>query len=262
VADADRLGTRYVSGGYVYQVTDNEQGDLLAGPVFPTDPPPVFHGQGMPEAFRESLGPVDGRQLVIGNSIIEEERDPGQMNTWRVHERCDWEVDRETPSQLRMQTRQSLGDWSLQLERRLVLNERGLLTETRVTNDGCAPLPLVWYAHPFLPWPQDGICGSFSFAMTLPDNPGFAVDGENQIVRIADHDWGEKGQFVQIEGCAGKELRARYHHPVTGNLLVISDFKMSQMPIWGNDCTVSFEPFMEHDLAPATTVSWSLVYSF
>ncbi|MBT6145434.1 MAG: hypothetical protein HOH74_08400, partial [Gemmatimonadetes bacterium] len=150
----------------------------------------------------------------------------------------------------------------VQLERRLVLNERGLLTETRVTNDGCAPLPLVWYAHPFLPWPQDGICGSFSFAMTLPDNPGFAVDGENQIVRIADHDWGEKGQFVQIEGCAGKELRARYHHPVTGNLLVISDFKMSQMPIWGNDCTVSFEPFMEHDLAPATTVSWSLVYSF
>lgn len=260
VTDEDRLGTRYVSGCYVYQVTDTNLGDLLSGPAFPAHRPPVFDGQGMPEAFRNPLGPVDGRQLVIGNSIIEEERDPAQMNTWRVHERCEWEVERDA-TQFQMSTRQALGDWSLRLERRLVLNERTVLTETRLTNDGTASLPLVWYAHPFLPWPADDVCCSFSFPTSLPDNPGFAVDGDGQILRIATHDW-TAGQFVQIEGCAGHQMRARYHHPVTGQLLVASDFDLSQMPIWGNACTVSFEPFIERQLSPGTTVSWSLVYTF
>ncbi len=260
VDDEDRLGTRYVSGCYVYQVTDAVRGEILAGPVFPHPQPPVFHGQGMPEAFRESLGPVDGLRLVLGNSLVTAEDDPEQMNTKQVHERCRWSVER-TSTQLRMETQQSLGDWAATVERRIVLNERGVLTETRMTNTGKVPLPLVWYAHPFFPWPADDICCSFSFDASIPSNPGFKVDENGQIVRDQTHDW-ESGQFVQIEGCEGQQLRAQYFHPNSQHIAVQGDFALSQMPIWGNAHTVSFEPYLEQELPCATTFSWSLVYTF
>ncbi len=259
VADEDRLGTRYVSGCYVYAVVDSKLGNMLAGPVYPHDPPAVFHGQGMPEAFRDSLAVDDGRRMVIGNAIVSQEPDPDEMNTWQIEERCTWEVE-HGDTQLRMATQQRLGDWSVQVERRLVLNDRGVLSETRVTNDGPEVLPLVWYAHPFFPWPDDGVCRSFTSDLTMPENPGFGLDDEGQIVRKADHDW-DKGQFVKIEGCQGRDVRAQYHHP-RGQITVHNDFELAQMPIWGNSCTVSFEPHLEKTLASSTVFSWSLVYSF
>jgi hypothetical protein len=260
VDDEDRLGTRYVSGCYVYQVTDAVHGDLLAGPAFAQEHPPVYHGQGMPEAFRNALGDEEGVRLILGNSLVSAEPDPEQMNTSRVHERCQWSVE-QTRSQVQMVTQQSLGDWSATVERRVVLNERGVLSETRVTNKGTVPLPLVWYAHPFFPWPQDDICCSFSFDTSIVSNPGFHVSPSGQILRKPAHDW-EKGQFVQIEGCEEQELRAQYFHPVTGQVVVQSDFELSHMPIWGNACTVSFEPYMERELATGVTFSWSLIYTF
>ncbi|MEC8992844.1 MAG: hypothetical protein VX656_16490 [Candidatus Latescibacterota bacterium] len=79
-------------------------------------------------------------------------------------------------------------------------------------------------------------------------------------MRKADHDW-DKGQFVKIEGCQGRDVRAQYHHP-RGQITVHNDFELAQMPIWGNSCTVSFEPHLEKTLASSTVFSWSLVYSF
>jgi len=78
VDDEDRLGTRYVSGCYVYQVTDAVHGDLLAGPDFAQEHPPVYHGQGMPEAFRNALGEEEGVRLILGNSLVSAEPDPEQ----------------------------------------------------------------------------------------------------------------------------------------------------------------------------------------
>jgi hypothetical protein len=54
--DARRLGSRYCHGGFVWQVSEHRRGEagpkpLLSGPVFPAEPP-VFDGQGLPEAFQ------------------------------------------------------------------------------------------------------------------------------------------------------------------------------------------------------------------
>ena len=44
IADARKLGSRYCSGGYVWQVSDARHGPLLSGPRFPDAEPPVFDG--------------------------------------------------------------------------------------------------------------------------------------------------------------------------------------------------------------------------
>ena len=257
VDDADRLGTRYVSGGYIYQVDDATLGPLFSGPVYPDDPPPVFDGQGIPEAFRVTTEAVDGQNIVFGNSIIVDDGSRGRIK--EVVERCRWRVDHEE-TQIRMSTTQRFGDMALSLHRGVSLAGRQITSTTRVQNIGSAPLPLMWFAHPFFPWPEDGVCCRFSCDISLPDNPGFALNGDGFITRVPEHDW-DKGQFIQIDGVRGHHIEAVMHHPTRGEMTVTGDFEMSEMPIWGNACTVSFEPYLEQPVAPGDEFAWSLTYS-
>ncbi|MEC7281971.1 MAG: hypothetical protein VXU50_07875, partial [Verrucomicrobiota bacterium] len=50
VADRERFGTRYCTGGYIFQVTDANYGPLLSGPTYP-DSFNTYDGQGIPDAF-------------------------------------------------------------------------------------------------------------------------------------------------------------------------------------------------------------------
>ena len=126
-------------------------------------------------------------------------------------------------------------------------------------NIGSVPVPLTWFAHPFFPWPEDGVCCRFSGDISLSDNPGFGLDENGFIVRLPDHDW-SRGQLTQIEGLKGHRLDAVMRHPVRGEMTVQGDFAMSQMPIWGNACTVSFEPYLEESVDPNAELAWSLSY--
>ena len=256
VEDASRLGVRYVSGCYVYQIDDARLGPLFSGPVYPVDPPPVFDGQGIPEAFRLTVDPSEGCSIVFGNAIIADDGSRGRDKA--ALERCRWRTDQEE-LRLRMSTTQQFGDISLNLHREIALAGREITSSTRVQNTGSAPLPLMWYAHPFFPWPEDGVCCRFSCNVNLPENPGFRVNDEGFIERIPEHDWG-KGQFIQIDGVQGHHIEATMRHPTRGEMMVTGDVAMSEMPIWGNACTVSFEPYLQQVVAPNTELTWSLTY--
>ncbi|MGA1198082.1 MAG: hypothetical protein ACO36I_16465, partial [Candidatus Latescibacterota bacterium] len=52
VADQERFGTRYCTGGYIFQVTDTKHGNLLSGPTYPNSFN-WFDVQGMPDAFNK-----------------------------------------------------------------------------------------------------------------------------------------------------------------------------------------------------------------
>ena len=256
VEDEGRLGTRYVSGCYVYQIDDARLGPLFSGPVYPHDPPPVFDGQGIPEAFRSTVDPVDGRGIVFGNAIIAD--DGRRSRDKKALERCRWRVDQDQ-ARLRMSTTQRFGDMALNLHREIALAGREITSSTRVQNVGSEPLPLTWFAHPFFPWPEDGVCCGFSCDFSLPDNPGFRVGGDGFIERISEHDW-DKGQFIQIDGVEGHRIEAVMRHPTAGQITVEGDFPLSRMPIWGNAHTVSFEPYLEERVAPNAEFAWSLTY--
>lgn len=256
VQDEARLGTRYVSGCYIYQIDDARLGPLFSGPAYPHDPPPVFDGQGIPEAFRFTIDPVEGEGIVFGNAIIVDDGSRGREKD--VVERCRWRTD-QGEVRLRMSTTQRFGDVALNLHREISLAGRELTSSTTVQNVGTAPIPVLWYAHPFFPWPRDGVCCAFSCDISLPDNPGFVLNDDGFIERNAEHDW-HKGQFVQIDGVGGHQLDAVMRHPGR-DMTVTGDFEMSQMPIWGNACTVSFEPYLEQTVAPNTELAWSLTYN-
>jgi|TARA_B100001964_G_C14200402_1_gene585467 hypothetical protein len=256
VEDETRLGTRYVSGCYIHQVEVARLGPLFSGPVYPEDPPPVFHGQGIPEAFRITVDPVDGQGICFGNSFFAD--DGSSRRHRKAIERCRWRIDQEEV-RLRMSTTQRFGDLAINLHREIALAGREVTSATRVQNIGSVPVPLTWFAHPFFPWPEDGVCCRFSGDISLSDNPGFGLDENGFIVRLPDHDW-SRGQLTQIEGLKGHRLDAVMRHPVRGEMTVQGDFAMSQMPIWGNACTVSFEPYLEESVDPNAELAWSLSY--
>ena len=73
VADRARLGTRYCTAGFMFQVEDLERGSvpLLSGPTYP-DAYNLFDGQGIPDAFQPALGADrGGTALGIGVGLID-----------------------------------------------------------------------------------------------------------------------------------------------------------------------------------------------
>jgi hypothetical protein len=143
IADRERLGTRYCTAGYIFQILDANHGELLTGPTYPDDFN-TFDGQGIPDAFR--LGPIqrpgasDGTALVIGVGVCDLEGD-------KVLEFCQWDIS-QTGNSLTFRTTQSFEEASLELERTVSLLDRTVRSETRLRNLAKRPLPFRWFPPP------------------------------------------------------------------------------------------------------------------
>lgn len=267
VMDRRRLGSRYCTGGYIWQVADAQRGELFSGPEYPAEPN-TFDGQGAPDFFIGALGaedaPLGGEVGMIGVGRVRRTSPLAPFDVRHnreVIEFVTWDVV-STPYAVVMRTEASFRQWVYRLERSVALEGRLVISRTVLTNLAAEVLALRWFAHPFFPLTADGVMCRFSMPFSLPENPGFALDEDGFIRRKAGHDW-PKGwyQVVDFEG-TGQPFEGRQMHPVVGQMLVRTDFQPSFLPIWGNERTFSFEPYVERQLAGAESAAWQVEYCF
>ena len=254
VADQERFGTRYCTGGYIFQIDDTRLGPLLSGPTYP-DSFNSFDGQGIPDAF--NLSPLKDRDqpdqaLVIGIGRCDLEAN-------QVSQFCTWDIDLG-PSALDMGTEQSYGPFALHLERGLALHGRTLRSTTRLTNSGRRPIPLRWFPHPFFPQPTtDELC-RFNIPVSFPANPGYRQEVSGFIARKS-WPWTE-GHYQALDHQAHTNLALLQKHPQLGLVGATCSYAPGFFPIWGNSQTFSWEPFLERTTAPGQTLSWWIDYDF
>ena len=270
VQDRVRLGSRYCTGGYVYAVEDRRLGMITSGPGYPDEEyPPVFDGQGLPEAFPSPLWPgVESASpnarpapgttmLVIGVGLVQASE---QVREMPVQEFCDWKIT-QSPSTVVMETRQGFASWALELTRELTLINRTLISETRLANVGRDPIHFRWFPHPFFPNPR-GECCKFNVPGTFPDNPGYEMLDNGFIQTKLDHAWDRTGHYQVVEFTPGDRLVTLQRHPTLGLVVATCSYTPSFFPIWGNRNCFSFEPYLEQTVAPGAQTTWSITYDF
>jgi hypothetical protein len=268
-ADVTKLGSRYCTGGYIWQVTDTRLGELLSGPCYPGETN-TFDGQGLPDMFFTPLlpenTPVGGEVACIGVGRVRRTspREPFyvQYNP-EVIEFAAWEIAPTAENGLRFTTRQSFRGWAYQLERVVTLRGRALTSETAIHNTGADLLPVRWFSHPFFPHTPDDVLCRFSIPVSLPENPGFFLNPQGFITRKPAHDW-QQGwyQSLDLHPTGEPSLTVTQKHPKIGQVTARTDFLPGLLPIWANASTFSFEPYFIQDLASGESAAWSIEYVF
>jgi len=262
-ADRARLGTRYCWGGYVWQVHDPVAGPLLTGPEWPVDRPIPFNGQGLPESFRHAeFGtgrPVileDRRGFIIGIGEVA----PNMAGELAVTTPCVWSITR-TPDTLEFCTAQAGNGYACQLTRHLALRDRTLVSATRITNTGDRPLPLHWFAHPFFALTDRLLTCDLPAGWGMAENVGYALDAANRLSFKRRFLHRDDGHFEQLQ-IGSSPLHCTLSHPTLTGVVFSTGFVPDLCPVWGNSNTWSIEPYIQSELAPGATRSWTLTYGF
>jgi hypothetical protein len=264
-ADRSRLGSRYCTGGYIWQVEDQRLGPLFTGPEYPREPN-TFDGQGAPEMFKRALG---ADTAAVGDEVgcigVGRVRRTSPLEPFDVrHNReviefVKWEVALANDS-VTMRTSHTFRDWSYALTRRVSLSERTFQSVTVLHNTGVVPLPVCWFAHPFFPIPPDGVLCSFSIPVGMPESLGYRLKDDGFIHRNPDHAW-PRGCYCALDlKRRDQVLHAVQKHPKVSEIAVDTDFPPSALPIWGNDRTFSFEPYFERTLLADEEACWGVTY--
>lgn len=255
IVDQERFGTRYCTGGYIFQISDVDHGDLLTGPTFP-DSFNTYDGQGIPDAFR--LGPVrepgatDGAALIIGTGLCDLEAD-------QVLDFCRWDVAVKADS-IGMRAEQAFGSVTLELERIVSLHGRTVRSATRLKNTGACSLPIRWFPHPFFPQPDtDELC-RFNLPVSFPANLGYDVTDSGFIRRLG-WPW-DDGHYQALDHAGSSNLVVLQRHPKLGLVAGTCSYIPTYLPIWGNPHTFSWEPFLECTVGSGQEKAWSIDYDF
>ena len=254
-ADQERFGTRYCTGGYIFQIDDSRHGALLSGPTYPHDFN-WFDGQGIPDAF--NLGPlrepaaISPEALIIGVGVCD-------LQANKVVEFCRWEVQQQ-PSAITMHTNQAFARFELELERTVALHHRTVRSTTRLRSTGALPIPIRWFPHPFFPHPDtDELC-RFNVPVTVPAESSYEL-AENGFIRRKDWPW-QDGRFQSLAHAAQTNLVVLQRHPLLGLVAATCSYVPSFFPIWGNPYTFSWEPYLERTIGAGQELEWWIDYTF
>ena len=256
VADSERFGVRYCTGGYIFQVHDAKLGPLLSGPTYP-DSFNWFDGQGIPDAF--NLSPLktaesEPKALILGIGLCD-------LDARTMVEPCQWQVTQEA-NVVAFETEHVFDEWTVQIQRRVTLIERSVLSWIRVQNSGRRPVPIRWFPHPFfpqLPQGQDELI-KLNMAVEFPQSDVYEL-AANGFIRRQSWPWTD-GHYQALDHNALSNLILIQRHPLLGQLTATCSFAPDFFPIWGNQNTFSWEPFLERSLASGQAYAWQIDYDF
>jgi hypothetical protein len=267
VADRARLGSRYCTGGYIYQVTDLALGELFSGPLYPNPYPDVFDGQGAPDMFQTALIPADtpvGGEVAcigVGRVLRSSPREPFDVRfNPSVIEFLAWDTRLEKTA-IEMRAGQTFHTWGYEITRRVALEGRTVVSTTTLRSTGAARLPVRWFAHPFWPLTEDQVLCRFSPQVGMADNPGYQFNADGFICRKAEFDWSRGGHYQPLEIRTPASLEIVEKHPKTGQAVVTTDFAPNFLPIWGNSRTFSFEPYTIREMGSGEQAEWTICYA-
>jgi len=252
VADRDRMGPRYCTGGYVFQVAD-DGGPLLSGPTYPDDFN-WFDGQGIPDSF--ALAPLRDRDAPSSKALI-----PGigvcDTVERTVIEHCDWEIER-LPERVRFRTTHAWGGYGLSIEREVSVAGRVVVSSTRVENRAASQLPVCWFPHPFYPLPAGAEICSLPAPVALPPGTTYSA-GEDGYLRCRDF---SAMQSVAVACNGAGPLTVLERHPRLGVVAARFSFPAAHVLVWGNPRTFSFEPYLERTVGVGAAIEWTAEYHF
>lgn len=253
VADQQRLGTRYCTGGYIFQVTDHRVGELLSGPTYPDSFNP-FDGQGIPDAFNRAplAEPGSTTGVIPGIGVCDLAAD-------RVLSFCEWHVT-EGDHLISMSTRHQHGRYDLELERKVSLTGRTVRSASRIRNNSGISIPIRWFPHPFFPQPDTQELCRFNVPVFLPDNDGYAFARNGFICRKTQV-W-ETDYYQAVDMEAQSNLVGLQRHPKLGLISAACSYVPTYLPLWGNTRTISWEPYLECTVASGQEKRWHIDYIF
>lgn len=267
IADKPLLGSRYCVGGYIFQVRDTMKGELLAGPTFPDGNFNTFDGQGAPEVFLTALNEDKAKAgedvVVLGVGVVTRTSPVTPFHVRdnpTVKEFAEWNVE-ETAGTITMRTRQVFDKWDISIVRSVSLDARTVVSTTELSNSGQAACPLRWFPHPFFPFPKDHVACRFGFPISVPDNACYFVNTGGFLELKPGYEW-EKGLYQPLVIEKPAPFSAEQIHPLVGKVSVRCDYVPSFLPVWANDRTFSFEPYLEKEIQSGGEFSWKIEYSF
>lgn len=261
------LGSRYCAGGYIFQISDNRKGCLLSGPTFGSGSYNAFDGQGAPEVFLTALN-EDGAKVgddvvVLGVGVVTRTSPIAPFHVRdnpAVKEFTSWDVDKAAGETV-MRTRHIFDKWDISIARSVVLRGRCVVSTTMLSNSGEAACPLRWFPHPFFPPPLDRIACRFGFPVSIPDNPGYLLNSQGLLELKQEYDW-KKGLYQPLVIENSVPFSAEQRHPAVGRVSVECDYVPTFLPVWANQRTFSFEPYLEKQVLVGEKFSWKIEYVF
>jgi len=263
VADRARLGPRFCSGGFIWQVHDAVAGPLLSGPEGTELNPEPFNGHGLPESFRDRSR-TGQKWLWQGDEGLA----PGVGKLGRVDgtvtvvESCSWHIDAQ-PTRAEFRTRHQAASYACEVTRIVELDGRTLRSRSRLLNLSDQPMNFEWFAHPFFALGENA-----SLRVELPQNASLPADSgfelnEGSLTPSREYIGKDDGAFVLLEGVADTKLETTIAHPhLKDGINFSTDFVLSECPICMNGFTFSTEPYQTLALAPGKHRDWSLAYAF
>jgi len=256
IADQARFGTRYATGGYIFQVEDAKYGPVTTGPTWPNSFN-WFDGQGLPDTFHNQPlragDPASNIGLIIGIGLCD-------LQANKVSEFCRWDIQ-QSASEMVFSTTHVLADIEVKLERTIALHGRTIRVANYLRNTGKQHIPIKWYPHPFYPHPTaTGELIRLNIPVNMPENDGYVMADSGYIARKTSP-WTD-GHYLVLSHDARTNLVVIQKHPTLGLVAGTCSFIPSFFPIWGNQNTFSWEPFIERTVAAGHELRWWMDFEF